>query len=140
MARIIAVDYGRKRVGIAASDPLQIIAAGIKTVASHEALDFIVNYVSEEDVECIVIGKPVKLNNEDPDVFIYIKQFVTALKRKLPGMRIEYMDERFTSKMARSAMLEGGMKKSERRNKDNVDRISAALILQSFLEKEKKAL
>ncbi len=139
MARIIGIDYGLKRVGIAVTDPMQMIASGMKTVASHEALDFLINYVTIEKVECIVIGMPVRLNNKDSEVLVYIKQFATALKRKLPEMRIEYMDERFTSKIAQMAMIQGGMKKSERRKKENVDKISAALILQSFLEKEKNS-
>lgn len=139
MARIIGVDYGLKRVGIAVTDPLQMIASGMKTVVSHEALDFLINYVAKEEVECIVIGMPVQLNNKDSEMLVYIKQFATALKRKLPEMRIEFMDERFTSKIAQRAMIQGGMKKSERRKKENIDKISAALILQSFLEKEKNS-
>lgn len=140
MARIIGIDYGQKRVGIAVTDPLQMIAAGLKTIPANEALDFLVNYVREEDVECIVVGMPLQMNNKDSEALFYVKQFVTALKRKLPGMKIEYADERFTSKMALQSMVEGGVKKKDRMKKENIDKISAALILQSFLEKKKNII
>ena len=137
MARIIGIDYGQKRVGIAVTDPLKIIASGLTTVASHEVIKFLSDYISKEEVECIVLGKPKQLNNLDSDSLTYIMQFFRALKRKFPGMRIEWVDERFTSKMAVRAMIEGGMKKSERRKKENIDKISAAIILQSYLEQGK---
>ena len=137
MARIIGIDYGQKRVGIAITDPLKIFASGLTTVASHEVIKFLSDYISKEDVECIVVGKPKQLNNIDSESLPYVKQFIRALKRKFPGMRIEWVDERFTSKMAVRAMIEGGMKKSERRKKENIDKISAAIILQSYLEQSK---
>jgi len=137
LARIIGIDYGLKRTGIAVSDPLNIGASGLTTVSTYEVLTFLEEYFSKEKVECIVVGMPLKMNNKGSESLQYVKQFIVALGRKFPGMRIELMDERFTSKMAVRAMIEGGMKKSERRKKENIDRISAAIILQSFLDKEK---
>lgn len=136
MARIVGIDYGQKRVGVAVTDPLRIGASGLITVESHEALRFLADYFAKEEVDCIVVGWPVQMNNTDSDALVYVKQFVTALRRKFPSMRIELMDERFTSKMAVQAMISGGMKKSERRKKENIDKMSAAIILQSYLEKE----
>ena len=137
MARVIGIDYGQKRVGIAITDPLKMIASGLTTVGSHEVINFLVNYISKEEVNCIVVGKPIQMNNIASESLPYVMQFVTALKRKFPGLRIELVDERFTSKMAVRAMIEGGMKKSERRKKENIDKISAAIILQSYLEQTK---
>ena len=137
MARVIGIDYGQKRVGIAITDPLKMIASGLTTVGSHEVINFLVNYISKEEVDCIVVGKPIQMNNIASESLPYVLQFVTALKRKFPGLRIELVDERFTSKMAVRAMIEGGMKKSERRKKENIDKISAAIILQSYLEQTK---
>jgi putative holliday junction resolvase len=137
LTRVIGIDYGQKRVGIAVSDPLKIGASGIATVRPHEVLSFLDDYMSKENVECIVVGKPLQMNNTVSESFYYVKQFVASLKKKFPGMRIELIDERFTSKIASMVMFEGGMKKSERRKKENIDRISAAIILQTFLEKEK---
>jgi len=137
LARIIGIDYGLKRTGIAVSDPLNIGASGLTTVSTHEVLNFLEEYFLKEKVECIVVGMPLKMNNKGSESLLYVKQFIVVLGRKFPDMRIELMDERFTSKMAVRAMIEGGMKKSERRKKENIDRISAAIILQSFLDKEK---
>lgn len=136
MARIIGIDYGQKRVGIAVTDPLKIGASGLTTVGSHEVLQYLENYFAKESVDCIVVGWPLRMNNTDSESLVYVKQFVTALGRKFPDMRIELLDERFTSKMAVQAMISGGMKKSERMKKENIDKMSAAIILQSFLEKE----
>ena len=123
-------------MGIAVTDPLKIGASGLTTVSSNEALDFLAEYFNREEVECIVVGKPVQMNNTASESFIYVKQFVAALKRRFPEKRIELMDERFTSKMAVRTMINGGMKKSQRRKKENIDKISAAILLQSFLEQE----
>ena len=136
LARIIGIDYGQKRVGIAVTDPLKITAYGLITVRTHEIFEFLDKYMNEEEVECLVVGKPVQMNNKPSEVLVYVNQFITALRRKYPALRIELMDERFTSKMAVQAMIAGGMKKSERRKKENIDKISAALILQSFMAKE----
>jgi putative holliday junction resolvase len=136
LARVIGIDYGKKRVGIAVTDPQKIIASSLTTVLSHEVLQFLDDYLSKEKVECMVLGWPVNLNNKDSESMIYVKQFLVSLKRRFPDMRIETIDERFSSKMASRSMIESGMRKSERRKKENVDMISAAIILQSFLDKE----
>ena len=134
MARILAIDYGTKRVGIAVSDPLQIFASGLATVRAHDALDFLNDYFLKEKVECVVIGHPKKMNNQDSDAFHFIKLFEKNFKNKFPLIPVILVDERFTSLLAREAMLRGGMKKKERQIKSNLDKISAAIILQSYLD------
>lgn len=134
MGRILAIDYGRKRIGIAVTDPTKMIASGLTTVKAHEILDFLKDYFIREDVECVVLGYPLKMNNEESEALKYILQFEKAFRRKFPEMPLEFEDERFTSKMAVRAMIEGGMKKKDRRKKENIDKISAAIILQSYLE------
>ena len=134
MGRILAIDYGRKRVGIAVTDPLKIIANGLTTVKSCDVLKFLSDYLSKETVELIVVGLPKTMNNEDSDSMQYIKPFVEKLKKQHPNVPIEMYDERFTSVLAHKAMLEGGLKKKERQNKALVDEISATIILQSFME------
>ena len=137
MARILALDYGQKRTGIAVTDTLQIIANGLTTVPSKEVLDFILDYVKQEPVERIVVGLPRQMNNELSDSMRYIEPFVNRLKKILPDTPVEYFDERFTSKLANQAMLEGGMKKKDRQNKAIVDEISAVIILQGYMESKK---
>ena len=137
MGRIIAIDYGRKRVGIAVSDPLKIIAGGLATVETNETIPFLEQYVRSENVECIVIGKPKQMNNQESESMRWIRPFYTELKKKFPEIQIEYYDERFTSVLAHKAMLEGGLKKKDRQNKALVDEISAVIILQSYLEYKK---
>ena len=122
MSRIIAIDYGRKRTGIAVSDAMQIIANGLTTVPSHELLDFITNYVKQESVERIIIGLPKQMNNEVSENMKNIEPFV---------------EERFTSVLAHRTMLEAGLKKKDRQNKALVDEISATIILQSYLESKR---
>lgn len=134
MSRIIAIDYGRKRTGIAATDPLQIIANGLTTVATHELLTFLKNYFEKEKVEKVIVGHPKQMNNEDSENMKYVKIFVSQFKKQFPDMPLELVDERFTSVMAHQAMLMGGMKKKDRQNKAIVDEISATIILQSYLE------
>lgn len=134
MGRILAIDYGRKRVGIAVTDPLKIIANGLTTVKSCDVLKFLSDYLSKETVELIVVGLPKTMNNEESDSMQYIKPFVEKLKKQYPNVPIEMYDERFTSVLAHKAMLEGGLKKKERQNKALVDEISATIILQSFME------
>ncbi len=135
MARILAIDYGTKRVGLAVTDPLQIIANGMCTVPAHECLAFVVDYVSKNEVETIVVGLPKNLNNEFSASYKYIKPFVEKLKKALPTHNIVYYDERFTSTLANRAIIEGGVKKSERRNnKGLVDMVSATIILQSYMD------
>jgi len=134
MGRILALDYGRKRTGVAVSDPLQIIANGLTTVSSHELLDFLQNYTLKEQVELIVIGLPKQMSGEKSESMNYIEPFVRALKKRLPNMPVQFVDERFTSVLAHKAMLDGGLKKKDRQNKALVDEISATIILQSYLE------
>lgn len=133
MARIMAIDYGSKRVGIAVTDPLQIIATGLTTVHSKDLIEFLKNYIEKEQVECIVVGEPKRLNNEPSDSARFIEPFVLHLKRTFPAIKIEREDERFTSKMAFQTMIDSGLKKNQRRNKALVDEISATIILQSYM-------
>jgi putative Holliday junction resolvase len=137
MARIMAIDYGSKRVGIAVTDPEQIIATGLTTVASKDVIDFLKKYVEKEAVTCIVVGEPKRMNNEPSDSARFIEPFVMHLKRSFPGIKIERMDERFTSKMAFQTMIDSGLKKKARQNKELVDEISATIILQSYMNKIK---
>ncbi len=134
MSRILAIDYGRKRTGLAVSDTMQIIANGLTTVPTHQLLSFILDYVSKEPVERILVGLPKQMNNEMSENMQRIEPFVRSLKKKLPDMPIEYVDERFTSVLAHRTMLEAGLKKKDRQNKALVDEISATIILQSYLE------
>lgn len=137
MSRILAIDYGRKRTGIAVSDVLQMIANGLTTVPTHQLLTFILEYVSKEPVERIVIGLPKQMNNELSENMRNIEPFVRSLKKKLPDMPVEYVDERFTSVMAHRTMQEAGLKKKNRQNKALVDEISATIILQTYLESKR---
>ena len=137
MSRILAIDYGRKRTGIAVTDPMQIIASGLTTVATHELVDFIQKYVSQEKVERIIVGHPKQMNYEDSENMKNIIPFMNRIKKLLPDIPIELVDERFTSVLAHQAMLTGGLKKKDRQNKALVDEISATIILQSYLESKK---
>lgn len=135
MGRILAIDYGNKRVGLAVTDPLKIIATGLTTVSAHESLNYIVQYVKNNNVETIVVGLPKQLNNEFSESYKYIKPFVIRLKKSLPDHEIIYHDERFTSTLASRTILDAGVKKMERRNnKGLVDMVSATILLQSFME------
>jgi putative holliday junction resolvase len=134
MGRIMAVDYGRKRVGIAVTDPLQIIANGLDTIATHEVLDFLRKYFNEEQVDTVVIGYPVTMNNEPSEAIRYVNDFLKKFEQKFPEKRYFLLDERFTSKMAIQAMIDGGLKKKQRQNKAMVDKISATIILQSYMQ------
>jgi len=136
LGRIIGIDYGTKRVGVAVTDPLQIIASGLTTVGAHEILDFLGDYMQKEIVDAIVLGLPKQMNNTDSESFKYVKQFETALKRRFPGLAIKWIDERFTSHLAMDAMIRGGMKKKDRQVKGNLDKLSAAIILQTYLEQQ----
>jgi putative Holliday junction resolvase len=134
LGRIIGIDYGTKRVGVAVTDPMQMIASGLTTVGAHEILDFLTEYMQKEKVDSIVLGHPKQMNNTDSESLQYIKQFETALKRRFPGLPIIWVDERFTSMLAMDAMIRGGMKKKDRQVKGNLDKLSAAIILQTYLE------
>ncbi len=134
MGRLIGIDYGTKRVGVAVTDPLQMIASGLTTVGAHEILDFLEDYMKKEIVDALILGLPKKMNNTDSESLVYIRQFETAVKRRFPNLSVILVDERFTSHLAMDAMIRGGMKKKERQIKGNLDKISAAIILQSYLE------
>ncbi|RLD56962.1 MAG: Holliday junction resolvase RuvX [Bacteroidetes bacterium] len=138
MGRILAIDYGTRRTGMAVTDPGQMIASPLETVLSHELMNYLQAYFEKEEVELLVVGHPLQMDHTDSESMKQIRFFVGAFKKRFKGIPVEWMDERFTSKMAVDAMIAGGMKKSDRRVKGNVDRVSAALILQSFLEKRNK--
>jgi len=137
MGRILAIDYGQKRVGLAVTDPLRITANALDTIAVHEVMNFIINYLSKEEVDVIVIGHPVQMNGDESDSMKYIKPFVNALKKKFPETELVYVDERFTSVLAHKTMLDAGLKRKDRQNKALVDKISATIILQTYLESKK---
>lgn len=133
MGRVLALDYGRKRTGIAVTDELQLIASGLTTVSTCDLLTFLQRYVKEEKVGKFVVGEPRQMNNTPSEVEVFIAPFLLKLKEEFPRIPIVRQDERFTSKMAMQSMIEGGMKKKQRRNKALVDEISATIILQAFL-------
>jgi putative Holliday junction resolvase len=133
MPRLLAIDYGTKRCGIAVSDPMQIIAQGLTTVHSKDIFDFLEKYFEKEKVEIVIVGEPKKLSGEATDATVHVNAFVKKLKEKFPAMKIERIDERFTSKMAFQTMIDSGLKKKDRQNKELVDEISATIILQSYM-------
>ena len=137
MSRALAIDYGLKRTGIAVTDPLRIIATALETVDSTQLIPFLKGYMAREPVDQLVIGMPKRLNNQDTDMTPYVHKLVEKLKKIFPQIPIALIDERFTSSMAKQAMIDGGMKKKDRRVKGNVDMISATLILQSYLNSPK---
>ncbi len=135
MGRILAIDYGKKRCGIAVSDPQKIIANGLTTVATHELIDFLKKYSATEDVELIVLGEPKRVDGTDSETMNYIRPFLARMKKEMPQMKIEMVDERFTTKLAFQSMLDAGLKKSSRNNKNGiVDKVSATIILQTYME------
>ncbi len=133
MARILAIDYGTKRTGIAVTDELQIIASGLTTVETKELLPFLKEYISKEKVELFLVGEPKQMNNEVSESETSIQYFLKKLSIAIPEMPIKRVDERFTSKMAFQTMIDSGLKKGQRKNKALVDEISATIILQSYL-------
>ena len=138
MSRILAVDYGKKRCGIAVTDPLKIIAGGLATVATSELLSFIKDYTTREQVETIVVGEPKQPNGQPSENLPRVRAFVAQLKKMMPTMPVEYYDERFTSVLAHKAMIDGGLKKMARRNKALVDEVSATIILQDYMESRRR--
>jgi len=134
MGRIIGIDYGKKRIGLAVTDPLQIFASPLTTIAPAEFDSFMKEYLKKESVESFVIGYPRQMNNLPSESVKYIDPFIRKLKKSYPEIPVHCADERFTSRMAFRSMIEGGVKKEERKDKTMVDRISASLILQSFLD------
>lgn len=136
MARILAIDYGRKRCGIAVTDPLQIIATGLQTVDTKELISFLKKYFVAESVELVLIGLPKNLNNTDTDGTIFVERFIPIFIKNFPAIPIQTLDERFTSKMAKQTMLDSGLKKKDRRNKALLDEISATILLQGYMSQQ----
>jgi putative holliday junction resolvase len=134
MGRIIGIDYGLKRIGLAVTDPMQIFASPLDTVSPNDFYGFIEAYLKKETIEAFVIGYPVQMNNKPSESVIYLNPFIKKLSKTFPGKKIHLVDERFTSQMALKTMIDGGVKKSDRRDKSLVDKISASIILQSFLD------
>lgn len=134
MSRILAIDYGTKRTGLAVTDPSRIIATGLTTVHSKDLIRFLTDYCKKEDVAVFVVGEPRQMNNEPSSVTPQIEQFIRQLAKTFPDKRIDRIDERFTSKLAMQALIDSGVKKMERRNKELIDLTSAIIILQSYME------
>lgn len=138
MGRILAIDYGRKRCGIAVSDPDRIIGSPLTTVGSHELLAFLKKYIGSEDVDCIVVGEPRQMDYSASEAEQYIRVFLKQLKKAFPEILLERVDERFTSMMASRAILDSGVSRKQRQDKALVDKVSAAIILQTYMEMRKE--
>ncbi len=137
MGRILAIDFGLKRTGLAVTDSLQIIANGLETVPTHTLLNYLLAYFTKELVDDVVIGMPKNLDNTDTDSTAAVRIFIKSFKKKFPEIPLHEHDERFTSKLALQAMIAGGMSKKDRREKGTIDRVSATIILQSYMESKK---
>jgi len=137
MGRILSIDYGNKRVGLAVTDPLKIIATRLTTVAANDIWDYLADYFKREEVEQVLVGYPKQLNNEPSEAIRYINPFLKKFQLVYPEMPLKLMDERFTSKMAFQTMIDAGVKKKDRQNKATIDGVSATIILQSYLEEQK---
>ncbi len=137
MARILAVDYGKKRVGLAVTDPSQIIANRLTTVPTHTLWDFLEDYFKKEKVETVIVGYPKQMNNTASEAVTYINPFLKKFQQKYPDIQLKITDERFTSRMAFQTMIDGGLKKQKRQDKGMVDAISATIILQNYLEQKR---
>ncbi|QHI38981.1 Putative pre-16S rRNA nuclease [Kordia antarctica] len=135
MARILAIDYGKKRTGIAVTDEMQLIASGLTTVRTHDLIPFLKEYVAKEKVELFLVGEPKQMNYEASESEVLIVEFIRLLTKAIPTIPIKREDERFTSKMAFQTMIDSGLKKKQRQNKSLIDEISATIILQSYLYK-----
>jgi len=138
MGRIVAIDYGQKRVGIAVTDELQLISSGLTTVHVKDIWSFLTDYLSAQKVDCFVVGEPMDLKNRPSDASRFIEPFVNKLKKTFPNIPVERFDERFTSKMAHDTMIESGIGKQKRQDKALVDKISATILLQSFMNTKKQ--
>jgi putative holliday junction resolvase len=139
MGRILSIDYGNKRVGLAVTDELQIVANGLATIHSKDVLDYLIKYIAREHVELIIVGEPRDMQGRPSDASRFIEPFVKKLIKQFPSIPVKRIDERFTSKMAFQTMLEAGLGKKARQNKALVDTISATIILQSYLEQQSNA-
>jgi putative Holliday junction resolvase len=137
MARIIAFDYGTKRIGVAVTDPLQIIATGLDTIHPTQILEFLKKYLQNEQVEAFVIGDPKQMDGSPSDSAQHVKGFSTTLKKNFPDIPQFWVDERFTSKLAHETIMKSGLKKQDRRSKDRVDTIAATIILQYFMQEQR---
>ncbi len=135
LGRIIALDYGKVRTGIAVTDTLKLIASGLTTVSTSKLFDFLSEYLQKEEIDTLVVGEPRQMQDKPSESESYIAKFLNEFKKRYPGIKVERQDERFTSKLALQSMIEGGMKKKKRRDKALVDEISATLILQAYLER-----
>ena len=140
MSRILAIDYGQKRVGVAVTDSAQIIANGLDTVRTHDIINFLKQYFEKEEVELVVIGYPKQMNNTASESVRYVNGFITNFVKNFPDKKYFLMDERFTSKMAFQAMIDGGLGKKKRQDKALIDKVSATILLQSYLEMKDKNL
>lgn len=141
MSRVLAIDYGRKRCGVAVTDPLRIVAGALTTVHSSELVSFIKSYVEKEDVGLIVVGEPRKMDGTESETMTYIRPFLTHLKKVVPDVPIAMVDERFTTKMAQQAMIAGGVSKKGRNNKNGVvDMVSATIILETYMDMERNGV
>lgn len=138
MARILSIDYGKKRTGLAVTDPLQLIAGGLATVPTSQLFDYLTQYVGREPVERIVIGEPRQPNGEPSENLARVQQFVNRWRKAMPQIPIDYYDERFTSVLAHQAMIDGGLRKKARQDKALVDEISATIILQDYMRSQRK--
>ena len=138
MGRVLSIDYGKKRTGLAVTDPLQLIANGLTTVATSELFDYVISYVKKEQVERIVVGHPRQADGTDSENMRRVEPFVNRLRKALPDIPIEFFDERFTSVLAHKAMIDGGLRKKARQNMALVDEISATIILQGWMEARMK--
>lgn len=137
MPRLMAFDYGTKRVGIAVSDPLQLIATGLTTLHPEEVGDFLEQYLAKNDVSCFIVGNPLQLDGSPSSSAPHVKGFIKRLRKQFPEIPVELTDERFTTVMANQAMLDAGARKSERQKKELVDKVSATIILQGWMETKK---
>ena len=134
MGRLLAIDFGKKRIGIAVTDPLQMIATGLTTVLAHEFWPYLDKYLQAEKVERVVVGLPVQMNNQPSEAQQFVRQFMSTFVKRYPAIPLDTIDERFTSQMAMQTMIDGGLKKKDRQNKALVDTISATIILQDYMK------
>ena len=137
MGRVLSIDYGKKRVGLAVTDPLKIIATRLTTVATDDIWTYLADYFAREEVDLVLVGYPMQLNNEPSEAIRYINPFLKKFRQIYKDMPLQQMDERFTSKMAFQTMIDAGVKKKDRQNKETIDGVSASIILQSYLEEQK---
>ena len=138
MGRIVAIDYGQKRTGLAVTDELKIIATALTTVPAHDAMEFLKDYTSKNSVECFVVGEPKQMNNTASESSVFIEPFVKTLKAAFPAIRVDRADERYTSLLAARTIREAGLKKKDRQDKGLIDTVSATIMLQSYMEISKK--